>query len=206
MKKLFVCIIIGLSLLSSAIAQEIKRTSLYLGVDGYIPFGEFASGSYDIADGAESYSKEGTFSPTAGFTVGLEIPISNYFAIRPTGSIYSFNGKYYVGSIDRPSMKLSEIRAGADLIYYVSGVYGNSFYFLGTFADNIEKLVVDRVDFKERFNSTRITGGVGIGYIFGYDQAMSIEAVISKSFSEEAPARPDFPNLSTVRVSFGIRF
>jgi hypothetical protein len=205
MKKLFV-VIIGLSLLSSVFAQEAKRPTLYLGLDGHFPFGEFASGSYDIADGAESYEKEGTFSPAPGFTLGIEVPISAYIAIRPTASVYSFNGTHYVALIDRPKMKLYEVRLGVDLIYYMSTIYSSGVYVIGTFGDNIEKLQVDRILFKERFNSTRLTAGVGMGYTFGEDQSMSLEAVISKSVSGVPPARPDFPELTAVRVSFGMKF
>lgn len=205
MKNLFVVMIIGLGLVSSAYSQENQRARMYIGADANVPFSDFASGAYVIADGAETHNQEGTFSPALGFTLGVEIPIANFLAIRPTASVTAYNGTHYVALIDKPKMKLYELRVGADLIYYISGMEQSSLYFLATAADNIEKLSVNRILFTERFNSTRISAGVGAGYTFGLNQSMSVQAVVSNSVSGEPPARPNFPALSVVTISFGLK-
>ncbi len=204
MKNIFLILLISFAL--SASAQDNRNARLYLAADANLPFSDFASGQYDIADGAEMYNKEGTFSAAVGFTLGVEIPFSNNLAFRPTASVTAFNGTHYVALLDKPKMKLYELRVGADLIYYVSGMNQSSLYFLGTVADNIEKLEVNRILFTERFDASRISAGVGLGYAFGFNQCMSVEMAVSKSVSGNPPARPDFPALSVVRLSVGFKF
>ncbi len=181
-----------------------KNTFIHISGDVLFPFGDFASSSYRLAEGADQYDQEGTFSPSFGGSIGVEVVVSNNFSLRPKVELASLKGNHYVGGFDSPKMVLVETRPACDLMIYFGRM--KDIYIFGTAGYSIEKLTVNRILFKERFNSQRVTAGGGIGYVFGFEKNLFVEASYLQSVSGAPPCSENFPELQITKVSLGIRF
>ncbi len=197
MKKivLVLCFVFAAIMLSAQ-----SKVSFSLSIDANAPLGAFAKSEYRLAAGANQYFQEGTFSVGPGVTLGLEVPITSDFIFRPNVSLAYFKGSHFVGGFDKPSMYLSEVRAGGDLLVFL----GQGLYLIGSIGANYETLKVDRRTFDENFDAKRVTAGVGVGYDLG--SSLSIEGMFLKSVSGVPPCTDEFPTLQYVKMSLCVRF
>lgn len=185
--------------------SPVKNTDFYLSLDLNAPLGDFKESQYRLAPGADQYNQKGTFNPGLGATVGVEIPLSFDFSVRPAISFCGFSGTHYVGDFDSPKMKLYDFRFGGDLLYYLSQGQTDQFYVLGSLGLNLEKLQVDRKSLIENYNSKRFSAGVGFGYAFGESKSFAIEGSILKSIGGTPPCTNSFPDLCIAKISLLVK-